>query len=420
MLQELKSVLLLLAVMAAGSARCDDKLLAIPLAEALANPRVEAGLGAIDASRESSARALVEIGGIEAPSGQEQQRAEQVARQMKAAGLSDVVVTDIWNVVGRIPGRSGKSVVFVSTLDDLATVAEHQRRAGRPPQIVDDKVVGPGSNTSLTTVALLAAATALIEGQFQPEHDIVFAAVAQEETGLTGMKALYTQYREQAIAFIDVLGEGEVLAYGGIGIHWWRVTAFGSPGHTLRGGLPNVNQGIGRAVDRILGLSPDVADDKDLARLNIAMIQSGAVFNHKPESGWFSLDIRGLTDEIMTGLEAGVRRELAAVESELDVRFEMEVVSSTPPGQIPGARESTLVRNSQAISAFLGSAPRLSNSGSSNMNISVAGGTPTIQLGSERGGRRGFSDEWASLDTLQRTARHVFLAAVTLGRAIDT
>lgn len=78
------------------------------------------------------------------------------------------------------------------------------------------------------------------------------------------------------------------------------------------------------------------------------------------------------------------------------------------------------MRTSQAISSYLGSKPELSRYGSSNMNIAVAGGTPAILLGSERGGRRGFADEWASLDTLQRTARHVFLAAVMLGQATDS
>ena len=400
------------------SARAAEPLSITPLAEALASAKVQAGLHQIAINRENHARALVQIGGIPAPSGHEEQRAREVARQMQELGLSDVVVTDIWNVVGRIPGRSGRAVVFVSTLDDLATVAEHQRQSEEPLRIAGDRVVGPGSNTSLTTVALLAAARALLEGGFQPEHDIVFAAVAQEETGLTGMKALYGQYRSRALAFVDVLGEGEVLAYGGIGIHWWKVTAYGIPGHTLRGGLPNVNQAIGRAVDRILALAPGAAAGEDLARLNIAVINSGAVFNHKPESGWFSLDIRGLTQEIIARLEEGVKRELSTIESELDVRFEQELVSSTPPGQIPGALKSALVENSRAISVFLGTQPRLSNSGSSNMNISVAGGTPTIQIGSERGGRRGFADEWASIETLQRTSRHVFLEAVTLGRAL--
>ena len=51
----------------------------------------------------------------------------------------------------------------------------------------------PTVNTSLTTAAVLAAAEAYRASGLRPEHDLVFAAVAQEETGLRGMKALFEQ-----------------------------------------------------------------------------------------------------------------------------------------------------------------------------------------------------------------------------------
>src|SRR5690606_11589702 len=112
-----------------------------------------------------------------------------------------------------------------------------------------------GTNTSATTVAMLAAAEALIATGVEPEHDPVFAAVAQEETGLVGIQALFSDWKDRAVAFVDVLGDGRSISYGALGIYWWRVRAEGPAGHSLGGGLPNVNQGMGRAVDRILGLA---------------------------------------------------------------------------------------------------------------------------------------------------------------------
>ncbi len=383
------------------------------LDDALDNPAVQEGLAFIDSSRNITAQQLVQIGGIISPSGQEHDRANAVAELMRQIGLQDVRVTNSPNAIGRIPGSSGDAIVFVSTLDDLATVAEHQRAAGEPPRIVGDRVVGPGTNTSLTTVALLSAARALVDTDLTPEHDIIFAAVAQEETGLRGMRALYEDYKDRAIAFVDVLGAGNGISYGALGIHWWRVNAFGPPGHTLRGGLPNVNQGIARAVDRILQIpDPQLYEDRR-TRLNVAMLNSGAVFNHKPETGWFSLDIRSLDPEHIESMERQTRDILESVTAELGIRFELEPVSQTPPGQIPGALESTLVQDSIAISEHLGNTPSLSNAGSANLNVAIAGGTPAIGISSERGGRRGFADEWADIAVLQRTAKNVFLTAVT-------
>lgn len=396
---------------------CSTAIAQRSLEDALSDPAVLEGLADIDSSLNVSAQQLVQIGGIISPSGEELERAQAVAAIMKEIGLQDVEVTDSPNAIGRIPGTSGKAIVFVATLDDLATVAEFQRTAQSLPTIEGDRVVGPGTNTSLTTIALLSSARALINQGLVPEHDIVFAAVAEEETGLRGMRALYEDYKDRAFAFVDVLGEGSGISYGALGIHWWRINAYGPPGHTLNGGLPNVNQAIARAVDRILQIPDPQLYENRRTRLNVAILNSGAVFNHKPETGWFSLDIRSLDPEHIESMEQQTRTILDNVSAELGIRLEMEAVSKTPPGQIPGALESSLVRNSIAISEYLGTSPRLSNAGSANLNVAIAGGTLSIGISSERGGRRGFADEWADIPVMQRTAKNVFLTAITQANA---
>ncbi len=387
------------------------------LENALSDDAVQNGLSEIDAATNDAANLLVHIGGIISPSGEEHERAEAVAQKMREIGLQNVRVNDAPNAIGVINGRSGKALVFVSTLDDLKTVAENQRAAGGPPRVEGDRVVGPGTNTSLTSVSLLTAAKALVDNGFVPEHDIVFAGVAEEETGLRGMKHLYAEYKDRAIAFVDVLGDGRSISYGALGIHWWRIHAHGPAGHTLRGGLPNINQAIGRAVDRILQIpEPQIYEDRR-TRLNVAVLSSGAVFNHKPATGWFSLDVRSLDLEHILTMEEKVRQILADVTDELGITFEMEVVSDTPPGQIEGAETSTLVTTSRAISNHLGYDPTLSNAGSANLNVSIAGGTLSIGLGGSRGGERGFPGEWADIPTMMRTAKNVFLTAITIGNA---
>lgn len=356
---------------------------------------------------------LLEIGSIVSPSGSEHDRAAKVAEIMRAAGLSDVEITASPNVIGRLRGRrAGHALVFVSTLDDLATVAAHQRAARAPLRREDGRIAGPGSNTSMTTAAMLAAAEALIDADVRPERDIVFAAVAQEETGLNGMRALYQAYKD-ADAFIDILGDGSDIAYGALGIHWWKVLASGPPGHTLRGGLPNVNRGIAEAVSRIFDL-PAAANEPDMTRLNIAMIDSGAVFNHKPASGWFSLDIRSLDAGRIAAVEDKVDEILAEVGAETGIAFERTPVNLVPGGQIEGAKNSSLVRWAAAIAQAEGRAPELTDAGSANLNIAIAAGTPAIGLGGERGGARGEMGEWASIPVLHRAARVVALLALAL------
>lgn len=197
------------------------------------------------------------------------------------------------------------------------------------------------------------------------------------------------------------------------------MTATGPPGHTLGGGLPNVNQGIARAVDRMLSLPHPGRYAGSNTRLNIAMLNSGAVFNHKPESGWFSLDMRSLDSAVLAEIEAAVRRVLGEVTRETGIAFTYAVENEVPGGQLPGALESPLVRWSAAIATGLGRKAALSRTGSANMNVAIAGGTSAIGLGGERGERRGFSNEWADAAVMNRMAKHVALLALTLGRGLQ-
>lgn len=359
----------------------------LPLERALETPPVEEAQRHVATHRRQAAERLVQIGQIQAPSGQERERARAVRDLMQTIGLSSPRVDDINNAIGIVPGTTDSVVVFISTLDDLATVAEHQAAAEAPPRIEDDRVVGPGTNTSSTTVAMLTAAEALLDQNLRPRHTLVFAAVAQEETGLRGMRKVYEDYRDRAVAFIDVLGDGSSISYGALAIHWWRVEASGPGGHTLRGGLPNINQGIGRAVDRILRLPHPERHDDQNTRLNISVIESGEVFNHKPKEGWFSLDLRSLDPAVVTDMERAVDSVLATTAEETGIEFERVPETLVPGGQIPGLKDSDLVQSSAAIARRLDLTPELSPVGSSNMNIAIAGGTPAIGLGGDRGGQ---------------------------------
>ena len=385
------------------------------VAAALETRAISAALEYVELHRESTTAFLANIAAIVSPSGKERKRAEAVAARMRNIGLASVVVDETPNAIGVIPGYSGLALVFISTLDDLATVADYQRTAKTSPHVKGDRRIGPGTNTSSSTASILAAAEALVASGFTPEHDLIFAAVAQEETGLIGMKVVYEAFKDRAVGFVDVLGDGRRISYGAIGIHWWRVIATGPPGHSLRGGLPNVNQAIGRAVDRILQMPLPPGNKDSRTIVNVAMLRSGAVFNHKPATGWFSLDIRSLDMKAIDAIEADVATVLSDVSSETGIQLEMEPFQLTPSGQIPGARESTLVTTAEAISQHLGLEPTLSNSGSSNMNIAIGNGTLAIGLGGSRGGKRAEAGEWANIPAMLRTATHVVLLAATIG-----
>jgi len=335
--------------------------------ETLARKDIRQAVDWLDASEDRAVETLLSLASIVSPSGGEQERAGWVAARMRAIGLEDVHVDETSNVVGQIQGRSGRAIVFITMLDDLATIEALQRSAERGPRREADRVVGPATEIQSVNAAALLAAEALVRAGVEPEHDIVFAAVAQEETGLGGMKALFDTWKDRDAVWVDVLGDGAEIVYGAGTIHWWKVTAIGAGGHTEHDDLPNANLAIARAVDGILSLPhPDRYDD---TFINVGIIRSGEVFNHKPETGWFSLDLRSMRRDVVTEMEDDVRAVLEEVEADTGVRFEMHPDAVMDGGQVPGALESRLVRLAIEASRHLGYEPDVSPKGCCNMSV---------------------------------------------------
>lgn len=384
------------------------------LREAVATPAVNAALERVRRSDERSVGALIELASIVSPSGREAARAEATARRMRAAGLADVQVDDTPNVVGRIPGTSGRALVFVAMLDDLPAI-EALQREGAVPRREGERVVGPATELQSALAALLTAADALVAAGVETRHDLVFAAVAREETGLQGMQALYAQYRDRTVGFVEVLGDGHEIEYDARGaIGWWRVVAHGPEGHTTQPG-PSVNQALAEAVSAIYGLPQPIRHRDRHTFANVGILRSGEVFNHRPASGWFSLDLRSDDREIVEAMATDVRALLDRVSTRTGIEFEMQPDFQSLGGRLPGARDSLLTRTAQAVAHHLGRSPGLSEFACCNARVAIAGGTPAVAIQGERGGERATRAEWASIPAMRAMAEYVVLMAATAG-----
>jgi acetylornithine deacetylase/succinyl-diaminopimelate desuccinylase-like protein len=417
--------LLLIVGVGVGSLAAQERA-ADPIQEVAGRPAVRAALAAVNRSEGRTVATLIELASIVSPSGREHQRAAAVARRMREIGLTRVAVDSTPNVVGTIPGTSGRAIVFVTMLDDLPIIESFQRE-GRRPAREGSRVVGPAVELQSSVAAMLTAAEALLQGGVRPRHDLVFAGVAREETGLQGMAALYAQLKDRAVGFVEILGDGHRIQYGARGATaWWRIVARGPEGHTRNGGLPNVNQAIARAVDAIFALPhPERYRDRQTA-INVGTIQSGiaspmrpiAAFNYKPPTGWFSLDVRSSDRAIVEEIGQEVDAILRRVRSETSISLDMVPEFQSLGGQIPGARDSLLTRTATAVSRYFGYEPELSDSGCCNMRVPISHGTLAIGLhGRERGGSRATLDEWADIPNMMSTARHVTLLAAAAGGA---
>lgn len=411
------------------------------LRRALEDPAVIAALENVDRAEERAVSTLIELSSIISTTGYEHERAAAVARRMQEIGLSDVAIDTLpditgTNVTGTIPGTSGRALVFVNMLDDLPAIARLQRRGlietfRRDGHVrrEGDRVVGHATELQAGTAAILVAAEALQSAGVRLRHDLVFAGVAREETGLEGMAALYAKLGDRAVGYVEVLGDGREIQYNARArdeiLALWRVFARGPAGNTRDGGMPNVpnvNQAIGRAVDRILSFPyPRRYRDRG-TKLNIGMLASGEIPDEKPAVGWFSLDIRSLDQAIVDEVEQAVEDIIRQVSAETGIAMEMvpAYASSRAQGEIPGARDAFLTQAAVAVARHWGHEPELSDRMCCNAAVAIAGGTPAIILHGERGGARATKEEWASIRSMMDMARHIVLLAAVVGGISET
>ena len=350
---------------------------------------------------------------IYTPSGAEKARADEIVRKFKEYGIEKAYVDDHLNAVGLIEGK-GPTVAYIATMDDLLTVAEMVKTWDKPVEEKDGKMIGPGTNSSACCASLISIARLFTFPWVKPHARIYLVACAQEETALTGVKGFLKDHDGEVDYLLETGGGIGGITYGGIGIHWFEIHFRGTRGHTLNGGLPNVTRAIARAVEQIFSI-PLPQDPEKRTLLNIAMLGAAKVYNHKSDDGWFSVDLRSMSNEVLKNIKEQIFTIASEAAKEQGYEWWMEPYSEIPAGQTSGGRDSRLVRLTEAAYKQFGITPNLSNRATSNLNIGFAKGIPTIGMSGNRGALRDTPDEYANIEPVLMGPKLHFLVGVHAG-----
>lgn len=348
------------------------------------------------------------IARIYAPSGHEVQRAEYITGRFRELGIDNAHVDGTGNAVALIDGGEGSTLAFIGTMDDLATVADMVKAWGRPIKDRDGRLIGPGTNSSATCTSLLRLAKLFTLPESRFSGKVYLVGVVQEETGLTGVKGFLKEHPEIDY-LVEVSGGVGRISYGALGIHWFKVHFKGPRAHTLRGPGPNVTKGVARSVTRVFSIPLP-----ENTFLNVSMLGAGKVYNHRSDDGWHSVDLRFIDNEVLDGIKDEILSIAAEVAEEEGLEWWIEPYSESPAGQLPGARDSRLVRVAEQATRLLGVEPSLSDRGSSNINAGIAAGMSSISAGGNRGGGRDTLEEYANVEPVLAGVKLHFLIGYTL------
>jgi len=185
---------------------------------------VQAALDEILSHRQENIETLIELTEIPAPPFGEEKRGQHLAELFKSAGLSDVKIDEVGNVIARRPGTRGdKTVAMVAHMDTVfpAETDVKVRKEG-------DTYYAPGiGDNTQGLVLMLSIIKAMRAQNIETDEDILFIGnVGEEGLGdLRGVKHLYREGAEPIDSMIAIDGGGNNrLIYGAVGSYRYRVT----------------------------------------------------------------------------------------------------------------------------------------------------------------------------------------------------
>ena len=385
--------LLFLATVASGQTGAevviDDRYFE-EIAAIRTDPAVQQAMRHILALERRHRDELIELTEIPAPPFKEQARAARFAEMLREAGLTDVVIDEVGNVVGRRPGTGGTRVVGYSAHLDTVFPEETDVTV----RFDDDKMYAPGiGDNTRGLIVVLAVLRAMQHAGIATNADILFIGnVGEEGLGdLRGVKHLFRDGADRIDTLIAVDGgNSERIVYGGVGSHRYKVTFRGPGGHSWGAfGTANPHHAMGRAIALFDQNAPSITSEGEKSSYNIGRVGGGTSINSVPFESWAEIDIRSgdqaKIDAIDTLLKAAVEQALQEENAGRTfndaLTVEIERVGTRPAAK--GDASAPVVQRAMAATRAFGFSPRLGIS-STDANLPISKGIPAITM--SRGG----------------------------------
>jgi acetylornithine deacetylase/succinyl-diaminopimelate desuccinylase-like protein len=383
-------------------------------------PWVRQLLDLVRRSEQDTIRDQIRLCEIPAPPFGEAARAAAYAELLREAGLANVRIDAVGNVLGERRGRGARPHLVLSAHLDTVFPADV------PVQVTRDsnRLSGPGIADNCRGLAVvLGVARALRSAGVPTSGSITFAATVGEEGlgDLRGVRQLYsTTLPARSDAFIAVDGAGYGITNVGIGSRRYRVTFRGPGGHSYDNfGRADPMSALGLAIASLSRLEVPAVPR---TTFSVGRIGGGTSINSIATEAWMEVDLRSSDNAALMQLEAGLR---ASVQRGLDeenkrrkshdpLTVAVESVGNRPIGRTrPG---TPVVDTAIAVMNALALPVRL-DQGSTDANLPMSLGIPAIAIGGGGIGRDAHSPR-ESFDTTDswKGTQMVTLLAVALAR----
>ncbi len=349
-------------------------------------------LDAFEAIADEILEEQIAICEIPAPTGEEQDRARYIQRELAAIGLR-VRTDEVGNVIAQHPDSSANPIVLSAHLDtvfgseqSVVVARPGQRNPYRDSEIVPaQEFHAPGiSDAAAGLVAMLTIARAL-RATSAADHVSYVATVGEEGRGdLRGARHFFESPQgRSARAFITIdHSDPAAIVNGGIGSRRYNVQYRSSGGHSwAHFGRYNPAFALAAAADRLADLR---LPRNPRTTYNVGVVQGGETVNAIPEVAQMDIDLRSESPSQLEQLDQDVqeiiryghqREQRRRGNGALDPN--VTKIGDRPAGLTPV--KSELVQAAQRSLEAEALQPRLI-AASTDANAAIAAGVPAVAM----------------------------------------
>ena len=381
---------------------------------------VKLALDFVDQHFDAQVAEWIRLTEMPALSTHEQQRVAYIGGELTKLGLSPT--TDaIGNVMARRKGTGGGPAILFAAHMDTVHPMDTDLMVRRLP---DGTLHAPGVfDDTPSDVNVLQALRALDAAKVNTKGDIIALFTVQEELGLKGMYYWFDHNPKTADMIVAIDGELGVVNYGALGIYWSKMK-FTAPGaHTNNSrGEPNPAHAVAQCITDIYTIPLPPVKDPAPVIYNIGMLGGGTIVNAISPESWFTVDLRTIDPNLIRKFDADIVSKCQKAAADQKVAFAREFIQKSEAGgreeQLAGQLASPVVQTAVAVLNYLGvklvpdgePVP----TGSTDANVGVVHGVPSVAIGRTRGGNQHSLSEWADIASAKAGTKQLILLAVSL------
>ena len=357
------------------------------LSALLQDPKVAAALAFAEADQPHCLEQHIHLTEIEAPTYQEQARAEAFAALLRNEGLEDVHIGKGGNVIGTLKGSvPGKKVLVDGHLDTVfpfgsVTKVREENGILYAPGICDD---------TRALAMMLSAIRALKAADIHLRRDVIFLGSTREEGSgsMGGMVDFLSEHEEEIACCISVDSSAlHNIIYCATGLRTVEFTFRGIGGHAYSafGDVAQPVHAAARAAAAIAALEVPT-DPKTTFAVSNFHAGNKASMHAIPAECSIIVNYRSndpATLEWLHGRIFAIVEEACAAETARwgkdTITWNHEVHCDVPAGSQDA--HAPLVDELSAVLKHMGLEPNLLPGGATNCNITIARGIPSVCMG---------------------------------------